>query len=69
MCHTDMRRDRSLSCNASCCIAFHVTALAIYGIVGAVREAVIADVRKFTNGAEQSDDITMLCVRYPGNER
>ena len=36
------------------------------GVAGAVCDAVIADVRKFTDGAEQSDDITMLCVRYMG---
>ena len=36
------------------------------GIAEPVCDAVIADVRKFTDGAEQSDDITMLCVRYLG---
>ena len=36
------------------------------GIAGAVCELVSKDVEKFTNGAEQSDDITMLCVRYLG---
>ena len=35
---------------------------------GQLGDAVIADVRKFTDGAEQSDDITMLCVRYLGSE-
>ena len=38
------------------------------GIAEPVCDAVIADVRKFTDGAEQSDDITMLCVRYLGGE-
>ena len=38
------------------------------GITEPVCDAVIADVRKFTDGAEQSDDITMLCVRYLGSE-
>jgi len=38
------------------------------GIAEPVCDAVIADVHKFTNGAEQSDDITMLCVRYLGSE-
>ncbi len=37
-----------------------------YGIVKPVCDTVIADVTKFTAGAEQSDDITMLCIRYLG---
>ncbi len=36
------------------------------GIAGAVCEMVTADVENFVKGAEQSDDITMLCVRYLG---
>ena len=36
------------------------------GIAGAVCEAVKEDVDRFVNGAEQSDDITMLCIRYLG---
>jgi sigma-B regulation protein RsbU (phosphoserine phosphatase) len=36
------------------------------GVAEPVCDAVLADVRKFTDGAEQSDDITMLCVRYMG---
>ena len=36
------------------------------GIVEPVCDAVLADIRKFTKGAEQSDDITMLCIRYLG---
>ena len=38
------------------------------GIVEPVCDMVTADVTKFTNGAEQSDDITMLCVRFLGGE-
>ena len=38
------------------------------GIAETVCDMVTADVTKFTNGAEQSDDITMLCVRYLGSE-
>ena len=38
------------------------------GVVEPVCQAVLADVQTFTNGAEQSDDITMLCVRYLGSE-
>ncbi len=38
------------------------------GIAEPVCEMVTADVTKFTNGAEQSDDITMLCVRFLGGE-
>ena len=36
------------------------------GIVEPVCDAVLADIRKFTKGAEQSDDITMLGIRYLG---
>lgn len=36
------------------------------GIAGAVCDIVTKDVAKFTDGAEQSDDITMLCLRYLG---
>lgn len=36
------------------------------GIAGAVCEMVTADIDSFVQGAEQSDDITMLCVRYLG---
>lgn len=36
------------------------------GVAGAVCEIVSADVERFVDGAEQSDDITMLCVRYLG---
>ena len=36
------------------------------GIAGAVCEVVSADIERFVQGAEQSDDITMLCVRYLG---
>ena len=35
-------------------------------VVEEVCERVLADVRKFTVGAEQSDDITMLCIQYLG---
>ena len=38
------------------------------GVAGAVCDMVIADVVRFTDGAEQSDDITMLCIRYLGGE-
>ena len=38
------------------------------GIVGAVCSAVSADISGFTEGAEQSDDITMLCIRFLGGE-
>lgn len=38
------------------------------GIAGAVCELVTADIDRFVQGAEQSDDITMLCVRYLGRE-
>ncbi len=37
------------------------------GIAGAVCEAVKNDVEGFVKGAEQSDDITMLCIRFLGN--
>ena len=36
------------------------------GIPGAVCEMVTADIDRFVQGAEQSDDITMLCVRFLG---
>lgn len=36
------------------------------GIAGAVCELVEADIDSFVQGAEQSDDITMLCIRYLG---
>ena len=36
------------------------------GLSESVCEAVAADVEKFAAGAEQSDDITMLCIRYKG---
>ena len=36
------------------------------GIAGAVCEMVKADIDSFVKDAEQSDDITMLCVRYLG---
>ncbi len=38
------------------------------GIAGAVCEAVTADLESFVKGAEQSDDITMLCIRYLGKK-
>lgn len=38
------------------------------GIAGAVCEMVAADVSRFVQGAEQSDDITMLCIRYLGGD-
>ncbi|MCR5339330.1 MAG: SpoIIE family protein phosphatase [Lachnospiraceae bacterium] len=38
------------------------------GIAGAVCEMVSTDIDKFVQGAEQSDDITMLCIRYLGEE-
>ena len=38
------------------------------GIAGAVCETVAADIDRFVQGAEQSDDITMLCVRYLGEQ-
>ena len=36
------------------------------GIAGAVCELVAKDIEVFVQGAEQSDDITMLCIRYLG---
>jgi sigma-B regulation protein RsbU (phosphoserine phosphatase) len=36
------------------------------GMAGAVCEVVKEDLDKFVNGAEQFDDITMLCLRYLG---
>ena len=36
------------------------------GIPGAVCEMVTTDINRFVQGAEQSDDITMLCVRFLG---
>lgn len=36
------------------------------GIAGAVCELVKKDIDSFVQGADQSDDITMLCVRYMG---
>ena len=36
----------------------------VNGIAGTVCEMVKADIERFTKGAEQSDDITMLCIRY-----
>ena len=36
------------------------------GIAGAVCELVAKDIEAFVQGAEQSDDITMLCIRYLG---
>lgn len=38
------------------------------GVAGAVCKMVSADVQSFVNGAEQSDDITMLCVKYCGKQ-
>ncbi len=38
------------------------------GIAGAVCGMVSADIERFVQGAEQSDDITMLCIRYLGEE-
>ena len=38
------------------------------GITEPVCSIVAADIAKFTAGAEQSDDITMLCIRYLGND-
>ncbi len=37
------------------------------GITEAVCRTVGNDIAEFTAGAEQSDDITMLCIRYVGN--
>ncbi len=36
------------------------------GMAGAVCELVKEDLGRFVNGAEQFDDITMLCIRYLG---
>lgn len=36
------------------------------GVVSAVCETVSEDIDRFVKGAEQSDDITMLCIRYLG---
>ena len=36
------------------------------GIAGAVCELVAKDIEVFVQGAEQSDDITMLCIRFMG---
>ena len=36
------------------------------GIAGAVCELVAKDIEVFVQGAEQSDDITMLCIRFLG---
>lgn len=36
------------------------------GIVEPVCSMVSEDLAKYTAGAEQSDDITMLCIRYLG---
>ncbi len=38
------------------------------GIAGAICDMVSADVAAFAGGAEQSDDITMLCIRYLGQQ-
>ena len=38
------------------------------GITASLCRIVDADVNAFANGAEQSDDITMLCIRYNGSE-
>ena len=38
------------------------------GIAGAICEMVKTDIDSFVKGAEQSDDITMLCVRFLGKE-
>ena len=38
------------------------------GIAGAVCKAVTADLESFVKDAEQSDDITMLCIRYTGKQ-
>ena len=36
------------------------------GVAGAVCELVSTDIDRFVQGAEQSDDITMLCIHYLG---
>lgn len=38
------------------------------GVAGAVCKLVSDDLQMFVNGAEQSDDITMLCVKYNGKQ-
>ena len=38
------------------------------GIVEPICSTVAEDIAKFTAGAEQSDDITMLCIRYLGSD-
>ena len=38
------------------------------GVAGAVCKMVSYDVQQFVNGAEQSDDITMLCIKYCGKQ-
>ena len=38
------------------------------GMTAAVCEMVSKDIEKYVRGAEQSDDITMLCLRYLGGE-
>ncbi|MBQ2582183.1 MAG: SpoIIE family protein phosphatase [Ruminococcus sp.] len=38
------------------------------GITEAICTTVAKDIADFTNGAEQSDDITMVCISYLGNE-
>ena len=40
----------------------------INGTAGSVCEIVSADINTFVDGVEQSDDITMLCIRYLGKE-
>ena len=41
----------------------------INGMPGAICRLVAEDVNRFVRGAEQSDDITMLCIRYLGDGR
>ena len=38
------------------------------GLTASVCSLVSGDIAAFTAGAEQSDDITMLCIRYLGNK-
>ena len=38
------------------------------GITEAICTTVAKDIADFTNGAEQSDDITMVCISYLGND-
>lgn len=40
----------------------------VNGLPGAVCQLVAHDVEDFVRGAEQSDDLTMLCIRYLGDE-